>query len=76
MMRQINRTLLVALLALGACGGSKESDMAACQNEAVKVYPNWKQNNGAVDMGDFAYRCMKAKGYAFASDAYQWWVGK
>jgi hypothetical protein len=72
-MRQINVTLpaMVVLLALSACGDSKERDLAACENEAVKLYPNWRDNNGAlaVDMGDFTYRCMKAKGYAFASDA-------
>jgi hypothetical protein len=54
----------ISLLALGACGESKGQDVAACQNEAVKVYPNWRQDMGALagDMGDFTRRCMKAKG--------------
>jgi hypothetical protein len=72
-MSRMNRTLVavVSLLALGACGDSKEGDLAACENEAVKLYPNWRDNNLAlaVDMGDFTFRCMKTKGYAFDSGA-------
>jgi hypothetical protein len=56
---------IALLLALGGCGESKEEDLAACQMEALKLYPNWRADNMALatDMGDFTNLCMKVKGY-------------
>jgi hypothetical protein len=66
----MTRTLVVlCALAVGACDDSAPTgqDLAACQVEAIKVYPHWRNNLGvAGDMGDFTYLCMKAKGYEYA----------
>jgi hypothetical protein len=42
----VKPTAIVLLLAVAACSQSKGPDLAACQNEAVKLYPNWRENNG------------------------------
>ena len=66
----MTRALVVlCALAVGACTESdpKVQDLAACHWEAVKVYPQGRNDIGAAgDMGDFTYRCMKAKGYEYA----------
>ena len=66
----MTRTLLVlCTLAVAACTESdhKVKDLSACHWEALKVYPQWRNDIGAAgDLGDFTYRCMKAKGYEYA----------
>ena len=58
------RLLLVGLI-LGGCIPDQPRDVAACETEAIRVYPK----QPAVDLGDFATRyinaCMAAKGYDF-----------
>jgi len=66
----MTRTLLVlCTLAVAACTESdhKVKDLSACHWEALKVYLQWRNDIGAAgDLGDFTYRCMKAKGYEYA----------
>jgi hypothetical protein len=60
-MRRIGCGLLCLLLV--GCNDifstATAQDLAACEVEATKV-------QGAGDMGDLTFRCMKAKGYALA----------
>ena len=61
----MTRALVVlCALAVGACTESdpKVQDLAACHWEAVKVYPQWRNDIGAAgDMGDFTYRPHESK---------------
>jgi hypothetical protein len=64
------RTLVVLFaLAVGACTESdhKVQDLAACQLEVIKLYPNWPMDDDGsvtgVARGHFTEVCMTAKGY-------------
>jgi len=57
---------IILLLALSACGPSKRQDLAECRTEATKVYPNWKKDSMAGEMGDFTFLCMESKGYVLS----------
>ena len=56
---------MILLLALGACSQSKGQDLAACQVEAIKVYPHFRERGDMNDQAEFITYCMFAKGYGF-----------
>ena len=78
--------MVLCVLAVGACTDSASTgqDLAACQLEAIKIYPHWRADwktddeprpgqieggvGGLSDMGDFTRLCMKAKGYEYDPD--------
>ena len=64
----MTRTLVVlCALAVGACSESdhKGQDLAACQSEAIKIYPHWRGNMDVGIRATSTYLCMKAKGYGY-----------
>jgi hypothetical protein len=54
---------MILLLALGACSQSKGQDIAACQIEATKAYPDQTSVYDYYKANNYASLCMKAKGY-------------
>jgi hypothetical protein len=66
----MTRTLVVlCALAVGVCSESdhKVQDLATCQLEAIKLYPNWPADDDGsvtgVARGHYTEICMTAKGY-------------
>jgi hypothetical protein len=69
---------LLCLLLVGCndifATATTQQDLAGCEVEAIKVYPNWRSVasnmslsgvsgvGGAADMGDLTLLCMMAKG--------------
>ena len=58
---------VLCALVLGACSESdhKGQDLAACQSEAIKIYPHWRGNMDVGIRATSTYLCMKAKGYGY-----------
>ena len=58
---------VLCALVLGACSESdhKGQDLAACQSEAIKIYPHWRGNMDVGIRATSTYLCMQAKGYGY-----------
>jgi hypothetical protein len=55
---------IAAMLPLVGCDGhTKTSDMADCEMKSRQVYPHQTDETARGEAGDYAYLCMKAKGY-------------
>ena len=59
------KTICAILIILPIAGGcnNRKSDLASCQREAVRLYPNTETRESLNDYSNFVNKCLEAKGY-------------